>query len=435
MSDFLKTTIQDLVQAGIIENPVDGNHGEIHPKSSDYVDSGVPFVMASDLKGGRVNLATCKFISEKQAAQLRKGFSRAGDVLLSHKATIGRTAIVQKSQFPFVVLTPQVTYYRVADHKKLLPSFLRCYFESKPFQSILSAWAGGGSTRAYLGITAQLRLPVELPNLAQQQCISSIMGVLDDKIDLNRQMNETLEAMARALFKDWFVDFGPTRAKMAGQKPYLAQDIWDLFPDRLDDEGKPEGWKFGTIYDIASVQYGAPFSSKIFNTSGDGVPLIRIRDLQNEAPGVFTTEMHPKGFLVQPGMIVVGMDGEFRAHLWGGETAWLNQRVCVFMPKDGISSPFVRETIIPQLKFIEDTEVATTVIHLGKGDIDGFSSLLPTRQARDVFNKIAQPLYDRIVMNKREARSLSQMRDLLLPKLMSGEIRIKDAEKLVEEVA
>ena len=77
----------------------------------------------------------------------------------------------------------------------------------------------------------------------EQTAIASILGALDDKIDLNRRMNETLEAMARAIFKDWFVDFGPTRAKMEGRAPYLAPEIWALFPDRLDDEGKPEGWR------------------------------------------------------------------------------------------------------------------------------------------------------------------------------------------------
>ena len=80
---------------------------------------------------------------------------------------------------------------------------------------------------------------------SDQRAIASILGALDDKIDLNRRMNETLEAMARAIFKDWFVDFGPTRAKMEGGAPYLAPEIWALFPDRLDDEGKPEGWKMG----------------------------------------------------------------------------------------------------------------------------------------------------------------------------------------------
>lgn len=293
--------------------------------------------------------------------------------------------------------------------------------------------AATGSTFPNVSYRQLAELP--FPVLSDESCLSlsSFFGALDDKIDLNRRTNETLEAMARALFRDWFVDFGPTRAKMAGQTPYLAPEIWELFPDRLDDEGKPEGWNCSSIYEVASVIYGAPFASSLFNTQGEGIPLARIRDLPSEKPGVWTTENHPKGFKILPGMIVVGMDGEFRAHLWGGEEAWLNQRVCVFHPNEGISSVFLRETIIPQLKFIEDTEVATTVIHLGKGDIDEFTAIVPSHSLMSAFNDTAEVFYEKIVRNKKEARSLAQLRALLLPKLMSGKIRIHDAEKMVED--
>ena len=94
-------------------------------------------------------------------------------------------------------------------------------------------------------------LPVLVPPLPEQRAIAHILGTLDDKIELNRRMNETLEAMARALFKDWFVDFGPTRAKIEGRDPYLAPEIWDLFPYKLDENGKPEGWEYGRLADIA----------------------------------------------------------------------------------------------------------------------------------------------------------------------------------------
>ena len=156
-------TVEQLVNDGVLDKPLDGNHGGIHPKAADYVDNGVPFIMASDLEGGQINLSLCKFISEDQAKGLRKGFAKAGDVLLSHKATIGRTALVQESEFPFVVLTPQVTYYRVKNVARLDPVYLKTYFDSLTFQTILNQWAGAGSTRAYLGITGQLKLPIIIP--------------------------------------------------------------------------------------------------------------------------------------------------------------------------------------------------------------------------------------------------------------------------------
>jgi type I restriction enzyme S subunit len=207
-----------------------------------------------------------------------------------------------------------------------------------------------------------------------------------------------------------------------------------LFPDHFQDSelGQiPNGWEVGSVYEICSVTYGAPFASKLFNSSMDGRPLIRIRDLPGECPGVWTEEVHPKGYLVQPGDIVVGMDGEFRAYLWGGEEAWLNQRVCVFAPKNGFSPAFVRNSIVSPLAQVEATEIATTVIHLGKNDIDRFRVVIPDHQISKAFTHFCQPLYDHIVACKQESRDLATLRDTLLPKLLSGEITVPVAKKLI----
>jgi len=273
-----------------------------------------------------------------------------------------------------------------------------------------------------------------------QRSIAQILGTLDDKIELNRRMNETLEAIARVIFKAWFVDFDPVRAKKEGRwhkgesLPDLPTHLYDLFPAHLVDSelGEvPARWAIGSIYDIADVVYGAPFSSAQFNTEGIGEPLVRIRDLASESPGVWTPEAHPKGYKVRPGDIVVGMDGEFRAHLWGGVEAWLNQRVCVFVPKGDYSPAFVRNSITEPLAHVEATETATTVIHLGKCDIDLFSAVVPTAPVLAAFNHFCQPCYDRIIAGKLESRTLADLRNTLLPKLISGEMRVKDAERFV----
>ena len=180
MSDWQQYTVQELIDLGWLEEPLDGNHGSIHPKASDYVSSGVPFIMATDLRSGTVDYKNCAFITEKQAAGLRKGFSHPGDVLLTHKATIGRTAIVPDT-YQTIILTPQVTYYRAKEN--IDNRFLKYYFDTPAFQTILSNWAGSGSTRAYLGITAQKKLPIVLPEYSVQKRIASILGVLDEKIN------------------------------------------------------------------------------------------------------------------------------------------------------------------------------------------------------------------------------------------------------------
>ena len=270
------------------------------------------------------------------------------------------------------------------------------------------------------------------PCLSKQRAVAHVLGTLDDKIELNRRMNETLEAMARALFKSWFVDFDPVRAKMEGREPYLASEIWDLFPDNLDDEGKPEGWQLRSISEFANVVYGAPFASWQFNTDKVGVPLIRIRDLATHEPGVSTEQVHKKGHLIEPGDIVVGMDGEFRLHVWKGPKAWLNQRVCHFGPKHGVPKAFLAEALTEPLAFFERGKVGTTVIHLGKSDIDTFEILQPGQALLRAFASVAQPLLDRTVVNALQSRTLAQTRDLLLPKLISGEIRVPATGQAVE---
>ena len=274
--------------------------------------------------------------------------------------------------------------------------------------------------------------PFVIPPNSEQRAIAQLLGTLDDKIELNRRITETLEAMTRALFKDWFVDFGPVHAKVEGRAPYLAPDIWDLFPDALDGEGWPMGWKTKSIYDFAKVIYGAPFASKQFNTRKVGVPLIRIRDLGTHNPAVSTNQVHRKGHLIEPGDIVVGMDGEFRMQVWKGPRSWLNQRVCHFEPKSGVPRAFLSEALKEPLAIFERGKVGTTVIHLGKSDIDTFEFVQPGKELLSAFGSTADLLLGQAVANALESRSLSQTRDLLLPKLMSGEMRIREAEKVVE---
>jgi len=123
---------------------------------------------------------------------------------------------------------------------------------------------------------------ITLPPLSFQEAIADVIGALDDKIELNRQTNETLEALARAIFKDWFVDFGPTRAKAEGRPPYLAPELWDLFPDALDDEDKPMGWKKRKLDDLFSVSIGRtpPRKEKHhFLPGGQGQTWISIRTM------------------------------------------------------------------------------------------------------------------------------------------------------------
>ena len=217
-------------------------------------------------------------------------------------------------------------------------------------------------------------------------------------------VNKNLFEQMQALYKAWFVDFEP----FGGVRPL--------------------NWNDTNIYAIANIIYGAPFASKLFNTDGLGKPIIRIRDLKEQAFVTFTTEEHPKGHLIQPGDIVVGMDGEFRPYIWGNEPAWLNQRVCIFESNRPQGKAFVLYTIKPLLNKIEQTQVATTVIHIGKKDFDAFEIILPDEATLDSFDSITAPMIEQIVNNRLQNKRLAVLRDTLLPKLMSGELDVSNIE-------
>jgi type I restriction enzyme S subunit len=201
--DWDVVSVKTLVENKTLAKPLDGNHGNIHPKSSDYVDHGIPFVMANNFADGQVNLVDCKFITKERADKLQKGFAVSGDVLLTHKGTVGNTAVVGQLATDYIMLTPQVTYYRVTDYNRLNNLFLRHYFDSQPFQSMFISLAGGG-TRAYLGIVRQLELPIVQPPIAEQRAIAdalsdadALLGGLDRVIAKKRDLKQA--AMERLL--------------------------------------------------------------------------------------------------------------------------------------------------------------------------------------------------------------------------------------------
>jgi type I restriction enzyme, S subunit len=204
----------ELLKEQIILGIQDGNHGETHPKASDYVEKGIPFIMANNLVNGSLELKNCKYISKEQADKLRIGFAKSGDVLLSHKGTIGRTAIVPKIQ-DYVMLTPQVTYYRIGKKEVLSNRFLKLYFESSRFQSILEALSSQ-STRSYIGITNQKKLLMVLPSINEQQKIVNIIESIDNKLFNENQRLLKLQECKKGLMQVLLT--GKVRVKLSEEE-------------------------------------------------------------------------------------------------------------------------------------------------------------------------------------------------------------------------
>lgn len=251
----------------------------------------------------------------------------------------------------------------------------------------------------------------------QQEAIASVLGALDEKIELNRRMNQTLEAMARAIFKDWFVDFGPTRAKMEGSAPYLALDIWSLFPDRLNDEGKPKGWEEKRVEDILELAYGKAL--KASDRTDGPVPVYGsggITGYHNEA-------------LVDGPSVIVGRKGTVGVLYWEDRPFFPIDTVFYVRPKTQLTFCYYHL----QTLGLEAMNTDAAVPGLNRNNVYRLSVPWSDEKLRTQFHLLAEPLRQRIRANSEEIEALATMRDFLLPKLMSGEVRVKDAEKFIGE--
>lgn len=175
-------SIKNLIRTERIEIQ-DGNHGELHPLSSDYVEIGIPFIMANDINEGKINLTDAKKIPLELAESLRIGFSITGDVLLTHKGTIGRVAVVPEIKSRYIILTPQVTYYRINNKETLNNFWFYYFFQSVSFLNQIEQVAGQGSTRSYIGLIAQKELKIALPPLREQKLINDYLQSVLIKTD------------------------------------------------------------------------------------------------------------------------------------------------------------------------------------------------------------------------------------------------------------
>jgi len=243
---------------------------------------------------------------------------------------------------------------------------------------------------------------IDLPSLEEQEAMAAVLAAFDDKIAISEKIAAVSSELISLTFQN-----------------SLARSEMATIP----------------LPEAVAFDFGLPFASDNFNTQQKGLPLLRIRDIKSFSPQVWTTERIARDVVVSPGDVVAGMDAEFRPSFWLGAPALLNQRVLRGRPLvEGGGRSFVREVLRKPLGEIEGYKTGTTVIHLNKRDLDLSSVEIPAPDALAAFEKISEPLRGRIIIAAEESRALAGLRDTLLPKLMFGEIRVRDAEKVVEEV-
>ena len=311
------------------------------------------------------------------------------------------------------------------------------------FRSYAIGRMEGTSGRQRVPATAVETYEMLLPPLDEQKAIASVLGALDDKIENNRQMNQTLEEMARAIFKSWFVDFDPVHAKAAGNAPaHMDADTAALFPSSLGDDGLPVGWAYKTLGDFIEIQNGYAFKSK--DWTDEGIPVVKIGsvkpsivDLSNCSFVSAKVAEQKRNFQLRVGDILIGLTGyvgEVGRVPPADKMPMLNQRVGRVVFKRESFEPFVYAAMrLPEFKsFAESQSHGSAQANVSTKQLQEYPVIVADNLLIQKFNALLESYFEKILTNSAENQTLTKLRDTLLPKLMSGEIRVQDAEREVE---
>ncbi|MBR1767952.1 MAG: restriction endonuclease subunit S [Prevotella sp.] len=374
----------------------DGTHDT--PKQ---VDKGYKLVTAKHINNGQIDLSDAYLISEKDYIKIcERSKVEKWDVLMSMIGNgLGKSAVVKDN--PEYAIK-NLALFKIGDEVKA--KWLHYYLSSKAGQGyIYNSLQGSG--QPFISLSVLRKFPIPVPdNESTMRDIVKILSRYDSLIENYQKQIKLLEEAAQRLYKEWFVDLhfpGHENTKIV--------------------DGVPEGWEKKRLVDIVDVQYGYAFDGKLFNSNGEGMPILRIRNIPDGITSDYTTEEAQDCYIVHNGDIVVGMDGIFHINSWSGGDAFLVQRACSFRPqKDGMKG-LIFQAIQEPIKFFEKTLVGATVAHLGKKHIDSIELCIP--KDMDLYRPFSKQYEQRQILLS-QIRFLTEARDRLLPKLMSGEIEV-----------
>jgi type I restriction enzyme S subunit len=411
-----------------------------------------PFITIPDLDGRVAIDRTERTLSQQGADILKSCLLPPGSVIMSCIATVGRCGITTKPSFTNQQIN-SVILTESTDARFLYYVFTQLGHE-------LESAGGGGSVYTNVSKSRFADIEVMLPkDVGEQRAIAHILGTLDDRIELNRRLSQTLEAMARALFKSWFVDFDPVRAKMEGRwqrgqsLPGLPAHLYDLFPDRLVDSelGEvPEGWEVVRLGELIETVKGRSYKSEEL-VEGSEVALVTLKSFARGG-GYRPDGLKPfagpykQEQIVKPGEVVVACTDVTQAAEVIGRAAMVRRSnlyrelvasldTLIVRPKTSDMTVAFLYSLLRTDAFVEHTYAhvtGTTVLHLAKEAVPSFTFALPPGTLVHIFDGIAGIIFSKVETLELENDTLAALRDALLPKLISGEIRVKDAERFLE---
>jgi type I restriction enzyme, S subunit len=410
---------------------------------ADYTPVGVPVIRGSNMEAaGRYLGGEYAFISEaKLHRDLASNIAKPGDIVVTQRGTLGQVGIIPSKPFDRYVIS-QSQMAISCDTSKCSALFVYYFLRAPQFLSYLEAETIQVGV-PHINVGLLRNVTTQWPQLAEQENIAAILGALDDKIELNRRMNETLEAIARAIFKDWFMDFGPTRAKAEGSAPYLAPEIWALFPARLDDEDKPEGWRVMRLAEIAEQCKGSVSPSRQPDRLYEHFSLPAFDTGQVPAADLGESIKSNKTPVAKGAVLLSKLNPEIR-RVWipnePGEAPQIaSTEFLIFKAKApagrGLLYCLFHSSTFRQMLEGMGTDTSKSHQRISPPALLEAEVLSGSPDTIGAFEMAVAPLLAGLLVNRTESCTLSITRDLLLPKLMSGEIRLREAEKIVEAVA
>lgn len=383
----------------------DGNHGEYRPRPSEFSDVGTSFIRAADMANGRLLFDKAERINETALQRIRKGIGKPQDVILSHKGTVGKVAFADADCEPFVC-SPQTTFWRSLDHEVIDPRYLFFAIRSPGFISQLRTIENETDMAAYVPLTQQRRLQLSVPPIAEQRKIASILGVLDDKIAVNDRIARTIDDLSNALFEEATI-LCP-RVSLAD----TANPVLGATPDRTVSHYWGGTVPWASAKDVANSSFG----------------VIATTEERITEDAAQTTRAKP----VPPGSVVLTARGTVGAVARVINLSSFNQSCYAFTPGQippGVLFHLIRAASDRMLNIAHGTVFSTvnmkTFSHVAVPSIS--DAQLPALEG-----KLA-PLHRGIEHRLLESMTLRNLRDTLLPELMSGRLRMRDVEKIVEE--
>ncbi|GAB7492083.1 hypothetical protein Bwad001_08070 [Bilophila wadsworthia] len=404
----------------------------------DYCEYGIPFFRGKEITEkylGNDKISTELFISRKKFndIKIKFGVPCDGDILLTSVGTLGSVYQVKKGD-EFYFKDGNITWFKNFSDD-INSKFVYYWLISRDTQNKLNKIAIGTTQKA-LTIVNLRNIIIKYPSLYEQNFIVHILETLDDKIKLNRRQNTTLEAMAQAIFKEWFVDFGPVRAKMEGRQPEgISREIADLFPDRLDDEGKPEGWERKKLGDLITFYSERIKSDKLTESN-----YVSTENMLSDKKGITKASSLPTTDSVPAfctGHILVSNIRPYFKKIWfatfdGGRS----NDVLDFCPSIVGTNYFIFNILICDafFNFMMQTAKGSKMPRGDKNAIMAYPVVAPTEVLQRAYSSLVEVYYKKININVLKNEVLTSLRDTLLPKLISGELRVPDAEKMVADI-